>query len=103
MVFITVKDNGEVELRNFTPFDPMHGLGKTEQELLLIGHLVESIPPEPIEKAGKKAILMWNGSSLYYKFADVPLTEQQKIDNLRNDLDSAIMELTLAVAMQQGG
>ena len=74
------------------PFDLRNGMGKTEQELLQIGALVDDIPePEQIE--GKNAVLYYNPetNSVYYEYIDRPLTDQERIEQL----EKAILEITM--------
>ena len=101
IVYIEVDDKGEITNTNSDPFHPVTGLGKTMSELLLKGHLIDPFP-EPEEIKGKMAVLMWNGTTVYYRYDDVIPTEDDKIEELRNDLDNAILELTMAMAMQGG-
>jgi hypothetical protein len=89
-------------INNF-PFDTKHGLGKTEEELLQDGFLVEDIPkPEQIE--GKSATTYYTTEQgFWFEYADIPKTPEQiqaeKIDQLNTDMNSAIMELTMLIAM----
>ncbi|HEY9746681.1 MAG TPA: hypothetical protein V6C99_10740 [Oculatellaceae cyanobacterium] len=74
------------------PFDSQHGMGKTEQELLQIGALVDDIPePEQIE--GKVPVLYYNPqtNSVYYEYVERPLTEEERIALL----EQALIELTM--------
>ena len=74
------------------PFDLRNGMGKTEQELLQIGALVDDIPePEQIE--GKNAVLYYNPetNSVYYEYIDRPLTDQERIE----ELEKAILEISM--------
>ena len=67
-------------------------MGKTEQELLQIGALVDDIPePEQIE--GKMPVLYYNPqtNSVYYEYVERPLTEEERIAQL----EQAILELTM--------
>lgn len=79
MIFIKIADNNEIlEINNF-PFDEVHGLGKTEDELLKEGILVQSIP-EPDVIANKAPVLKYDGSNLYYEYVEIPLTKEQQME-----------------------
>ena len=78
------------------PFDKVHGLGKTEEELRQIGALVDEIPePEQIE--GKIAVMYYNPqtNSFYYEYIDRPLTPeeeiQQRIELMQKVLDDLLL------------
>ena len=74
------------------PFDLRNGMGKSEQELLQIGALVDDIPePEQIE--GKVPVLYYNpqSNSVYYEYVERPLTEEERLAQL----EQAILELTM--------
>ena len=74
------------------PFHEQHGMGKSEQELLQIGALVDDIPePEQIE--GKVPVLYYNpqSNSVYYEYVERPLTEEERLAQL----EQVILELTM--------
>jgi hypothetical protein len=80
MIFVKVKDD-EIQAIHYQPFDPVYGLGKSKEELLQEGILVESIPqPEFIE--GKVPILKYNKdtNTLYYEYEDVPPTKEELLE-----------------------
>lgn len=90
MIFVKVKDN-EIQAIHYQPFDPVYGLGKSEEELLQEGILVESIPdPEFIE--GKLPVLKYNQTNniLYYEYEDIPPTKEalleKEIEQLKQQL-----------------
>lgn len=102
ITYIEVNEKGEVTYQNSNPFDPVNGLGKTMGELLTTGYLIDPIqPPQQIQ--GKTPILMWDGSKVYYRYDEVTVTEGDEIKAVRNDLDKAILELSMLIGMQQGG
>lgn len=82
MIFVKINSENIVEYVHYHPFDETHGLGKTEEELLSEGLLVESIP-EPDEN-GKGYILKYNpdDKSFYYEYYDLPLTTEEQIQQL---------------------
>ena len=78
--FIQDEKGMRVNFIHNMPFDEKYGFGKTEQELLQIGALVDSIPgPQQIE--GKTAVLYYNAqtNSVYYEYIDKPLSDQGRI------------------------
>lgn len=90
MIFVRVKDSDVLEI-HYQPFDPVYGLGKTEEELLKEGILVDSVPePEYIE--GKASVLKYDQAEgkLYYEYEDIPLTGEalleQKVKQLEEQL-----------------
>lgn len=84
---------------SFTIVNQPERLHKTEEELREMGVLLESVPV-PDEIPGKDAVLKFDGTNLYYEYVAIPPSETEQ---LRNDLDNAILELSMAIAMQGGG
>lgn len=69
--FITV-DGERVMLIHNMPFDPVNGLGKTEEELSKMGVLLENIP-DPEIKEGKIPVPHYNAQKgFYYVYEDAP-------------------------------
>ncbi len=60
------------------PFDPVHGLRKSEEELRQIGVLVEDLP-QPEIKEGKIAVLYCNPATqeVWYEYEDEPITPEK--------------------------
>lgn len=96
MIFIKVNTINEVILQHFMAFDEVNGLHKTEEELLQEGYLVDSIPALE-EQEGKRAILKYDGTNLYYEYVDVPLTPQQEIEALK------VQNAQMLLALVNGG
>jgi hypothetical protein len=74
----------EVGLIHYMPFDKEHGMGKTEEELLQIGVLVDEIPyPTPQEGKGHKLIYNENTGTVRIEYFDIqkPLDKQQLMEN----------------------
>jgi len=96
MIFLKIGENNEILMIHNRPFDPnpKNGLGKSEEELLQEGILVESLP-EPEEIEGKIPILKFNGTELYYEYIDIPLTPeeefQQRIELIQQVLDDILL------------
>ncbi len=64
MKFITYNENFEIQLIHNMPFDEINGLGKTEEELLQMGALVDSIPVVEVP----------NDKNIIYKYNQVDNT-----------------------------
>lgn len=99
MIYIQISENNVIGFQHHKPFDEKFGLGKTQEELLQEGILVDSIPePEQIE--GKVPILKYDGTKLYYEYQDVPIDEMTALKKQVAEQEQAIMELT---ALLSGG
>lgn len=104
MIFIEIKNNIMTGFIHNQPFDSKYGLGKTREELLQEGILVESIPePEQIE--GKSPVLKYNGTEIYYEYIDASVDEMAALKNQLAEQsqklaeqEQAIMELTTLLA-----
>lgn len=90
--FIQDERGLRVTFRHYKPFDEKDGMGKTEEELLQIGALVDDIP-QPEQIPGKEPILYYNpeNNTVYYEYEDKPLTPEERIAQL----EQAILELTM--------
>lgn len=99
MIFMKI-ENGELTgYINYQPFHEKYGLGKTQEELLQSGILVDSVPkPEQIE--GKVPVLKYDGTNLYYEYQDAPIDEMTALKRQVAEQEQAIMELT---ALLSGG
>jgi hypothetical protein len=79
------------------PFDDINGLGKTEEELLQIGYLVDEVPePEQIE--GKSSMMFYTPErGFWFEYIDIPKTPEQlqaeKIDQLENQTAEYMVDL----------
>lgn len=93
MIFVKLENNEPTGYINYQPFDEKYGLGKTKEELLQTGILVDSIPePEQIE--GKVPVLKYDGTNLYYEYQDAPIDEMTALKRQVVEQERAIMELT---------
>ncbi len=101
MIYIEINKNNIVTTRHFYPFDKELGYGKTEEELLKTGFLVESIPEaERIE--GKEPILKYdpNTKTLCYDYVEnTDAVNKEKIDFL----EKQVANLTFMIMQLQGG
>lgn len=75
--------NGKVTFTHYMPFDPVYGLGKTEEELKKTGYLVESVPEYAGEvPEGKAPELRYDGTAFSWELIDLPKkadTQAEKI------------------------
>ncbi|PGT89225.1 hypothetical protein [Bacillus sp. AFS040349] len=105
MIFYKV-ENGELSYIHHMPFDETEGLGKTKEELLKEGFLVESLPTME-EQIGKMPILKVDSANqLYYEYIDRPLSPEEKITQLEAENSFFVLEMLKAqeqatVATQQ--
>lgn len=74
-VFITVNETGRVMFTHYMPFDVKEGLGKTEEELLKEGYLLDEIP-EPQRIEGKIAEAHYTPEKgFFYEYIDAPSSQ----------------------------
>lgn len=96
MILVINNGNG-----SFTIHYHPEKLGKSEEELGKMGLLIDTIPePEIIE--GKEAVLRFDGNKLYYDYVDIQPSNEEKIQQLRSELENTIIELTTLIALQGG-
>lgn len=73
MVYFETSGNGAVVYQNYMPFDPKFGLGRTQEELLKTGYLVDSIPKYSGEvPEGKMPELHYNGTEFSWVMVEKP-------------------------------
>lgn len=91
MIYLEIDENGTIIFQNNFPFHNVHGLKKTEEELLKTGYLVASVPePEPIE--GKVGMTRFNGTDFYFEYLDIPLTDSDRLSQLELELGDILLE-----------
>ena len=82
MVYIQTTD-GKVTFTHYLPFNPVYGLGKTQEELLETGYLVEAVPEYAGEvPEGKAPELHYDGAAFSWELIDLPKkadTQAEKI------------------------
>lgn len=89
MIYIKTDEESKVNYTHYMPFDPIHGLGKTEEELLQDGYFVDAIP-EPTEIPGKTHMLKFTiEKNIFYEYVDREPTDQEKIAQLEADVATA--------------
>lgn len=99
MIFLQIDpSDNRIEFIHYQPFDPKHGMNKTEEQLLREGILVEYLP-EPIEQEGKASELRYNGVELFYEYFSIPKGE---VEQLRDEMNNGLMELSMLIAMTGG-
>lgn len=107
MVYIQTTD-GRITFTHYMPFDPVHGLGKTEAELLETGYLVEAVPEYAGEvPEGKAPELRYDGTAFSWELIDLPRkadTQAEKIAALEaqqaatNEAVLGLMDMLAAVS-----
>ena len=79
--YITVEGT-RVQLIHYMPFDANDGLGKTEQELLQTGYLLDDIPePEKIEGKTPEAHYTTE-TGFYYEYIENPQQNMTLADSV---------------------
>jgi len=74
MIFITLKKDGvNCDAIHFDPFNPVYGVGKTEEELKREGFLLEKLP-ERETVPGKEWYLKYDKDKgeFYYEYVEWP-------------------------------
>lgn len=99
MVYITVEENNIVGSVHRYPFDPVDGMGKTEEELLKTGKLVEDVPEFTYVK-GKSPYHKYDPdtNSVYVAYVDAPahaLTIEEEISLLKQQNAQMLMALVM--------
>ncbi len=107
MVYIQTTDD-KVTFTHYLPFDPVYGLGKTQEELLETGYLVEAVPEYAGEiPEGKLPELRYDGTAFSWELIDLPKkadTQAEKIAALEaqqaatNEAVLGLMDMLAAVS-----
>lgn len=95
MAEIYIKVDNKTNLVTFVhrmPFDPVHGLGKSRDELLKTGCFVSNFP-EPAPKIGKRAIPYYDHEKkeVTYEYINIPLSDKERVDMLENAMNDIIL------------
>lgn len=79
------------------PFDPVHGLGETRENLLKTGFFVNEYP-EPETTIGKRAIAYYDHErkKVYYEYEVIPFTEKKRFDIMEDALNDLLFSNTFA-------
>lgn len=88
---------------HYMPFDNVHGLIKTEEELLQEGQLVE-LPQEPQPQEGKMPVMYYNPveNIAYYEMEDIPPQPKTREELLQEQVDQLALTV-LQLQSQIGG
>ena len=101
MNYVKLDSNGNIEYVHRKPFDENVGLGKTEEELLQYGVLVEELPEPDISDPNKISVLKYDGNKFYYEYSPRPLTKEeqtkQEIESLK------LQNAQMIFALVEGG
>ncbi|GAA0240137.1 hypothetical protein [Metaclostridioides mangenotii] len=94
MIYIKIDNNNTVTTQHFYPFDIELGYGKTEEELLKTGFLVETIP-EGENIPGKETILKYDkeSNSFYFEYEDIPKNEEESLKDKIKVLEKQVADL----------
>lgn len=91
MIYLSnIDKDGKVNYRHLRPFDAKYGLGKTEEELLKTGVLIENLP-ERLPEDGRLQILYYDSTqnTCFYKYQELYLNldeaKQAKIQGLEDN------------------
>lgn len=91
---------------HYMPFDSIHGLGKTKEELEAEGGIfVESIP-EPDKVQGKNAVLKFDRGNLFYEYVERPESVEEKLGSLQDEnadliFQNAMQDMTIATLQDE--
>ena len=84
----------KITFTHFMPFDEQYGMGKTEEELLKEGYLIDEIP-DPEQKEGKTAEAHYTPErGYYYEYIDTPpAPEETGIAELKEKIEKQGKEI----------
>lgn len=93
----TDSKTGVVTFVHRRPFDPVHGLGETRDNLLKTGFFVDEFP-EPNASLGKKATAYYDHErkKIYYEYEIVPFSEKQQLSMIQDMINDTLMVNTIA-------
>lgn len=82
MIYIKTDELNKVTTIHYAPFDVKHGMGKTEEELLMDGYLIEAIP-DATTTENMQAILYYSTEEgCWYEYIDKPKNLQDELKEL---------------------
>lgn len=86
------QNTGIVTFIHHKPFDPVHGLGETRDELLKTGVFVEDFPA-PEQKQGQRATAYYNPEQkkVYYEYELAPLSSAERFDMLEDVINTLLL------------
>ena len=97
------EDKHSVGMIHYMPFDEENGLGKTEEELLQEGLLIEELPK--LENIPNKApILFCNPQTkeVWYEYVVIPESDDDKKNRELNEIKQQLQDLQIALAEIMG-
>lgn len=106
MILLHLNDKNEVSTQHHMPFDSIHGLGKTKEELEEEGGIfVESIP-EPENRPGKNAVLKYDSGNLFYEYVERPESVEEKLGSLQDEnadlmFQNAMQDMSIATLQDE--
>lgn len=90
----TDASSGVVTFVHRRPFDPVHGLGETRENLMKTGFFVSDFP-EPVTAVGRKAVAYYDHErkKVYYEYEPAAYLERTRITMLEDALNEALMAI----------
>lgn len=90
----TNASSGVVTFVHRRPFDPVHGLGETRENLMKTGFFVSDFP-EPVTATGRKAVAYYDHErkKVYYEYEPATYPERTRISMLEDALNAALMTI----------
>ena len=88
----TDKSSGLITFIHRRPFDPVHGLGETRENLLKTGFFVSNFP-EPVTNPGTKAVAYYDHEQkkVTYKYEPVSYPERTRLSMLEDVANDLLM------------
>lgn len=88
---------GVVTFVHRRPFDPVHGMGETRDNLLKTGFFVDEFP-EPQASLGKKATAYYDHEQkkIYYEYELVPFSEKEQLSIVQDMINEALINKTFS-------
>ena len=88
----TDKSSGLITFIHRRPFDPVHGLGETRENLLKTGFFVSNFP-EPVTNPGTKAVAYYDHEQkkVTYKYEPVSYPERTRLSMLEDVANNLLM------------
>ena len=90
----TDKSSGLVTFIHRRPFDPVHGLGETRENLLKTGFFVSNFP-EPVTNPGTKAVAYYDHEQkkVVYKYEPISYPERTRLSMLEDVANNLLMTI----------
>ena len=88
----TDSKTGVVTFVHRRPFDPVHGMGETRDNLAKTGFFVDEFP-EPQASLGKKATAYYDHErkKVYYEYELVPFSEKEQLSIIQDMMNEYLM------------